>query len=65
MKKKETTYTDARKKAIYKYSESRDRIYLSVPKGKKAVYEKAASASGKSLNQFIIDTLDKEIKEEP
>lgn len=64
MKKKETkTYTDSQKKAIYEHAKKLDRIYLSVPKGRKAVYEESASASGKSLNRFIIDAIEKEINE--
>ena len=38
-----------------------DRIYVTVPKGKKAIIEEAASASGKSVNQFINDLIDEKI----
>ena len=62
MKKPETkTYTDSQKKAIYEHAKKIDRIYLTVPKGKKAIYEEAAASSGKSLNAFICDAIEKEI----
>ena len=44
--KKETSYTPARKKALYEHAKKIDRIYVTVPKGKKAIIEEAASASG-------------------
>lgn len=60
MKKKEneTTYTPSRKKAIYKYAESHERIYLTVPGDKKETYSRIASECGKSLSQFIVDAVD-------
>ena len=61
MKEKDTTYTPARKKAIYNYLESKERIYLTVSKEKKAEYEKQAYEEGKSLTKFIIDTIDEKI----
>ncbi|MBJ6362074.1 hypothetical protein ACFOQM_12310 [Paenibacillus sp. GCM10012307] len=39
-----------------------DRLYPYVPKGKKAVYEDAARASGMSLNEFITAALEEKIK---
>lgn len=36
-----------------------DRISLSVPKGKKDKYKKMAAAENKSLNQFIIDRIER------
>lgn len=35
-----------------------DRIYLTVPKGKKEEYRKRAAVQKKSLNQFIIDCIE-------
>lgn len=34
-----------------------DRIGLVVPKGQKAVIKDAAKASGKSVNQYVIDAI--------
>lgn len=36
-----------------------DEIKIRVPKGKKEEYKKMAEAAGKSLNQFIIDRIEK------
>lgn len=38
-----------------------DEIKVRVPKGKKEEYRIAAEASGKSLNQFIVDCIEKSI----
>ena len=47
-------------KAKNKYNDANyDRISLSVPKGKKEEYKKMAETAGKSLNQFIIDCIEK------
>ena len=59
--KKESSYTPARKKALYEHAKKIDRIYVTVPKGKKALIEEAASALGKSVNQFINDLIDEKI----
>ena len=62
MKKQESkSYTDSQKKAIYNHAQKIERIYLTVPKGKKAVYEEAAAQKGMSLNAFICDAIEKEI----
>lgn len=43
-------------KAKYKYnSENYERLYISVPKGKKQEYQRIAQEAGKSLNQYVID----------
>lgn len=50
-------------KAKNKYnSENYERISLSVPKGKKDRYRSAAESEGKSLNQFVIDCIEKGIE---
>lgn len=36
-----------------------DEIKIRVPKGKKEEYKKMAEAAGKSLNQFIVDKIEK------
>ena len=51
-------------KAKNKYNaENYERISLSVPKGKKEAWKNAAAVRGFSLNQFIIDTVEREIEE--
>ncbi len=47
------------KKHIQKYLKSVDEIKVRVPKGKKAEYQKRAETAGKSLNQFIVDCIEK------
>lgn len=41
-----------------KYLSTLDEIRIRIPKGKKDEYRSAAEASGKSLNQFIIDCIE-------
>ena len=53
-----TKYSPAQKRAIEKYMESVDRIYITVPNGRKAAYQEAAAAAGKSLNRFIVDCIE-------
>lgn len=55
-------YTDAQKKASIKYlKEKTDSIQIRTPKGTKDRWKSAATDRGKSLNQFIIDTMESEI----
>lgn len=53
-------------KAKNKYNATAyDRLYPYVPKGKKAVFEAAAKASGAaSLNEFIIAAIEEKIERE-
>lgn len=54
--------TKAGQKAVNKYIASNyDRINLTMQKGKKEEYKAAAEAEGKSLNQFIIDCIEKSL----
>lgn len=46
------------KKHILNHMEKLDRIYLTVPKGKKEEWQKAAKESGRSLNQYISDCVE-------
>lgn len=56
-------YTEAQKKASIKYmSEKTDDIRLRVPKGLKDKYRREAEARGKSMTQFIVDCVEKEIE---
>lgn len=51
--------TKASQKAVNKYISAKyDRVNLVMPKRKKEEYRSAAEASGKSLNQFIIDCIE-------
>lgn len=55
----------AQQKAVAKYmKENYDEIKMRVPKGNKDRYKAAAEAQGKSLNQFIIDCIEKELTKE-
>ena len=57
------SYTEAQKKASIKYmSEKTDDIRLRVPKGLKDKYKAAAEERGKSMTQFIVDCVEKELK---
>lgn len=57
-------YTDAQKKASMKYlKEKTDSIQIRTQKGTKARWRDAAAARGKSLNQFIIETVEMELDE--
>lgn len=57
-------YTDAQKRAVYKYHEKLDRLYITVPKGRKEVYQQAADAAGQSLNAFCVDAIEAALPEE-
>lgn len=57
-------YTTAQNKATQKYIKNNyDNIVVRVPKGKRDEYKAHAEAMGKSLNQLIVDSLEKIIKE--
>lgn len=57
------SYTEAQKKASIKYmTEKTDDIRLRVPKGLKEKYKEEAEKRGKSMTQFIIDCVEKDIK---
>ena len=43
-------------------SENYDRIFLTVPKGTKALIEAKAKAEGMSVNSFIISLINKEVE---
>lgn len=59
-------YTDAQKKASIKYLKDKtDSIQIRTPKGTKDKWKKAAGKRGKSLNQFIVDTMETEITKGP
>ncbi len=52
-------YSEAHNKATQKYIKNNyDEIKIRIPKGMKDEYKAMAEASGKSLNQFIIDAVE-------
>ncbi len=52
-------YTQSQIKATKKYLETLDEIRIRAPKGKKDEYKAKAEAEGKSLNQYIIDCIER------
>lgn len=50
---------EQRKEANKKYLATLDEIRIRVPKGKKEEYKELAEKAGKSLNQFIVDCIEK------
>ena len=56
-------YSDAQKEATARYNKKAyDRIEVKVKKGRKAGIFAYAAAQGKSVNQFIVDLIDQEMK---
>lgn len=56
-------YTEAQKQAAKKYmSEKTDDIRLRVPKGTKEEWKNEAEKRNKSMTQFVVDAVNKEIK---
>lgn len=56
-------YTDAQKKATIRYLKDKtDSIQIRAEKGTKERWRTEASARGKSLNRFIVDAVEAEIK---
>lgn len=53
-------YSESQKRASRKYNENNyDRLFIMVSKGKKDEYKAKAEAEGKSLNQYIIDCIER------
>lgn len=61
MEEKNKYYTEARARCNAEYLKKFEEIKIRIPKGKKDEYKAAAEAQGKSLNQFIIDCIEKEM----
>ena len=58
-------YTEAQKNASIKYlKEKTDSIQIRTAKGTKERWKNAAVSHGKSLNQFIVDTINREISQD-
>ena len=56
--------SEAHKKASYKYNASRDSITIRPERSKGAAIRVAAVASGKSLQNYILDALDARMEQE-
>lgn len=55
-------YSDAQKEATARYNKKAyDRIEIKVKKGRKKAIFDYAEKEGKSVNQFIVDLIDKEM----
>jgi len=52
-------YTYSQAEASKKYISKLDEIKIRLPKGKKEEYKLKAQMEGKSLNQYIIDCIEK------
>jgi len=62
LEEKKSRYTEAQKRSADKYlKEKVEDIKIRVPKGQKQVIKEYAEKQGKSLNQFIIDLIIKEM----
>ena len=56
-------YSDAQKEATARYNrKTYDRIDVIVKKGQREVLKDIAASQGKSLNRFILDAVEAEIK---
>ena len=57
-------YSEAQKEATARYNKKAyDRISLVVPKGQRAEIAARAAEQGKSLNRFILDAVEAQIKQ--
>ena len=56
--------SEAHKKASYKYNASQDSITIRPERSKGAAIRAAAVASGKSLQNYILDALDARMEQE-
>ena len=55
--------SEAQLKASKKYHQKIENIVVHVPKGKKAIVSDYAKAKGKSMNQYIVALIDKDMGE--
>jgi predicted HicB family RNase H-like nuclease len=63
MEERKSRYTEAQKRSADKYlKEKVEDIRIRVPKGQKQVIKEYAEKQGKSLNQFIVDLITKEME---
>ena len=58
-------YSDAQKEATARYNKKAyDRIEIKVRKGRKNEISAYAASQNKSMNQFIVDLIEREMKKE-
>lgn len=58
-------YTEAQKKSAKKWDAANlDRVSVAMPKGKKDAVKTAADAAGESMNQYIINAIDRRMERE-
>ena len=55
-------YNETKKSCNARYAATQERIYISIPKGKKEIYKEMADQEGKSLNKYIIDLIEEDMK---
>ena len=56
-------YSDAQKEATARYNKKAyDRINIIVKKGQREAIKEIASSQGKSLNRFVLDAVEAEIR---
>ena len=59
-------YSDAQKEATARYNKKAyDHSNVIVPKGQREIIKAFAAAQGKSLNRFICDAVEYQMKEKP
>ncbi len=59
-------YSNAQKEATIRYNKKTyDRINVIVKKGQRQILKDHAAKQGKSLNRFILDAIEAEIKRNP
>ena len=57
-------YSDAQKEATARYNKKAyDRIDVVVPKGQREIIKSFAASQGKSLNRFICDAIEYQMKQ--
>lgn len=61
-KEVESMATKAHLEGNKRYLEKQDNIMIRVPKGKKAKIKQWAETKGKSLNKYIVDLIDKDMR---
>ncbi len=58
-------YSDAQKEATARYNKKAyDRIEIKVKKGRKKLIFEYATKQGKSVNQFVVELIEKAMKED-
>lgn len=56
-------YSESQKKATRKYNKKAyDRLYITVDKGRKEVIKAAADAQGMSVNEYVVNLIEKSLK---